>query len=116
MEVRVATEHDVEGVTATLVAAFGADPLWSWAFPEDGLDAVWGLCVTSAMRYSSVRFADDYAAASVWIPPGGTELTAAEEASLGPLLEAQIGSAPPRFWSSSSAWSAPIPMRRRTTT
>ena len=72
MEVRLATERDVDGVTATLVAAFDADPLWSWAFPERGLDPLWRLLVSSAMRYSLVRVADDYAAASVWIPaPGG---------------------------------------------
>jgi GNAT superfamily N-acetyltransferase len=92
VEVRLATERDVDGVTATLVAAFEADPLWSWAFPEGGLDAVWGLCVTSAMRYPAVRFVGDYAAASIWRPPGGTELTAAEEESLGPMLEGLVGS------------------------
>ena len=92
MEVRVATEGDVDGVTATLVAAFKSDPLWSWAFPGRGLDPLWRLLVSSAMRYSLVRFAGDYAAVSVWIPPGGRELTAAEGASLGPLLEGQVGS------------------------
>lgn len=92
MEVRFATERDVDGVTATLVAAFEDDPLWSWAFPQEGLDPLWHLLVASAMRYSLVRVAGDYVAASVWIPPGGRELTVAEEASLGPMLEAQIGS------------------------
>lgn len=91
MEVRVASESDVDGITATLAAAFAADPLWSWAFPESGLDSLWRLLVASAMRYSLVRFVDDCAAASVWIPPGGMELTAEEEASLGPMVEAQIG-------------------------
>ena len=92
MEVRLATERDVDGVTATLVAAFEADPLWRWAFPQGGLDPIWHLLVSSAMRYSLVRFVGDHAASSVWIPPGGVELTAAEEASLGPMLESQIGS------------------------
>jgi GNAT superfamily N-acetyltransferase len=59
---------------------------------EGGLDSVWRLCVASAMRYSLIRFVGDYAAAAVWIPPGGRELTEAEEASLGPLLEDRIGS------------------------
>ena len=92
MEVRLATERDVDRVAATLVAAFEADPLWSWAFPGGGLNPLWHLLVSSAMRYSLVRFVGDCAAASVWIPPGGSELTAPEEASLGPMLEDQIGS------------------------
>lgn len=92
MEVRLAAGHDVDGVKATLVAAFEADPLWRWAFPEGGLDAVWGLCVTSAMRYPAIRFVGDYAAASIWIPPGGTELTVEEEASLEPMIEGLVGS------------------------
>lgn len=92
MEVRTATERDVDGVTATLVAAFEADPLWSWALPGRDLDLLWHLLVSSAMRYSLVRVVGDCAAASVWIPPGGTEMTEDEEASLGPMLEGQIGS------------------------
>jgi GNAT superfamily N-acetyltransferase len=91
LEVRVATEHDLDGITATLTAAFEADPLWSWAFPERGLADLWRLLVSSALRYPWVRVADDYAAASVWIPPGGVELTAEEEASLGPMLTNLVG-------------------------
>jgi GNAT superfamily N-acetyltransferase len=91
MEVRLATEHDVDGITATLTAAFEVDPLWSWAFPGGGLADLWRLLIFSALRYPWVWVADDYAAASVWIPPGGVELTEAEEASLGPLLEGLVG-------------------------
>jgi GNAT superfamily N-acetyltransferase len=92
VEVRLAAERDLDGVAATLTAAFEADPLWSWAFPQRGLDVLWRLLVSSAMRYSLVWTVDEYTAASVWIPPGGTELTKEEEASLGPMLEGQIGS------------------------
>lgn len=92
MEVRAATEDDVDGVAATLTAAFESDPLWSWAFPDGGLAGLWRLLVSSALRYPWVWVADDYAAASVWIPPGGIELTEAEEASLGPALDGLIGS------------------------
>jgi len=91
MEARIATEHDVDGITATLAAAFAADPLWSWAFPEEGLAELWRLFVSSALRYPWVWVADDNAAASVWIPPGGIELTEAEEASLAPMLEEFAG-------------------------
>jgi GNAT superfamily N-acetyltransferase len=91
MDVRVATEHDVDGVTATLAAAFELDPLWSWAFPSGGLAELWRLLVVSALRYRWVWVAGDYAAAAVWIPPGGVELTEDEEALLGPMLERLIG-------------------------
>lgn len=92
MDVRVATEDDRGGVTATLTAAFEADPLWSWAFPQrDALEAWWDLFVGSALRYPWVWIAGDYAAASVWIPPGGVELTEQEEASIGPLLARLAG-------------------------
>jgi GNAT superfamily N-acetyltransferase len=92
MEARVATEHDVDGITATLTAAFEADPLWSWAFPREGLADLWRMLISSAMRYPWVWVADDCAAASVWIPPGGVEVTDEEEAALGPLLNELIGS------------------------
>lgn len=83
MEVRVATRDDLDGVTETLTAAFESDPLWSWAFPERaGLEAWWRFLIASALRYPWVRIAGDYAAASVWIPPGGTELADEEEASV----------------------------------
>lgn len=93
MQVRVATEHDLDGATATLTAAFESDPLWSWAFPErDGLEAWWRFYIGSALRYPWVWIAEDYAAASVWIPPGGVELTEDEEASIEPMLADLLGS------------------------
>ena len=41
----------------TLCGAFAADPLWRWAFADmAGLEKLWRLLVTSAMRrYGSVR-------------------------------------------------------------
>jgi GNAT superfamily N-acetyltransferase len=92
MRVRVATVGDLDGVTATLTAAFETDPLWSWAFPErDGLAAWWRFYIASALRYPWVWIADDYAAASVWIPPGEIELTDEEEASIEPMLVDLVG-------------------------
>ena len=93
MKARIATAQDLDGVTATLTAAFETDPLWSWAFPaQEDLAALWGLLVSSALRYPWVWIAEDYAAVSVWIPPGGIELTEEEEASLEPTLAERIGS------------------------
>lgn len=92
MDVRVATEDDFDGVTQTLTAAFASDPLWGWAFPErDALEAWWRLFVSSALRYPWVLVADDYAAVSVWIPPGGSELTDEEERTVPQLLAELVG-------------------------
>lgn len=92
MDVRVATPDDLDRVCETLTAAFASDPLWGWAFPEvDALASWWRFCISSAMRYPWVWIADDYAAASVWIPPGGVELTDEEEREVDELLGELVG-------------------------
>jgi GNAT superfamily N-acetyltransferase len=92
MNFRIATEEDLDGVTATLTSAFESDPLWGWAFPERrGLEAWWRLFATGALRYPWSWIADDYAAVSIWIPPGGAELTVEEEARIEPLLNELLG-------------------------
>jgi GNAT superfamily N-acetyltransferase len=89
---RVATRSDLEGVTETLSLAFLDDPVWSWAFPDrQKLEIWWRFCVKSALRYPWVWVADEYSAASVWIPPGESELTEEEEQGVEPLLEDLIG-------------------------
>jgi GNAT superfamily N-acetyltransferase len=95
VRVRVATERDLDALTATFTAAYATVPLWSWAFPEqEGLAAWWRFLIRSALRYPWVWIAEDCAAASVWIPPGGDELAEEEEASIEPLLGEILG---PRF-------------------
>jgi GNAT superfamily N-acetyltransferase len=94
MEPRVATDADLDGLTATLTAAFETDPLWGrWAFPgaKDDLAVWWRFYIASALRYPCVWVRGDYAAASVWIPPDGTELTEDEEERLEPLLDQLVG-------------------------
>jgi GNAT superfamily N-acetyltransferase len=89
---RLATPADLDGVTRTLWEAFRDDPLWSWAFPEhDNLEPWWRFSIQSALRYPWVWVTDDYAAASVWIPPEGTELTKDEEERVEPLLRDLAG-------------------------
>jgi len=89
---RTATDSDLDGVTTTLTAALASDPLWSWAFPDTGdLSVWWRYCIASALRYSGVWISGDYAAASVWIPPNGVELTEEEEEGVEPLLRDLIG-------------------------
>jgi GNAT superfamily N-acetyltransferase len=92
METRTAEDSDLKGLTTTLTAAFEHDPLWSWAFPDPADLAVWWeFVIGSALRYPWVWISGDYAAASVWIPPDGTELTEEEEARVEPILHDLIG-------------------------
>jgi GNAT superfamily N-acetyltransferase len=89
---RRAQPADLEAVTETMWLAFAEDPLWKWAFPDHAkLRPMWRLSVASALRYEWVWTIDDFAAATVWIPPGGTELTPEEEAGLPALLQELVG-------------------------
>lgn len=89
---RVATEDDLDRVSATLRGAFAQDPLWSWAFPDsDKLEVWWRFLIGSALRYPWVWTTSGHTAASVWIPPEASELTEQEEASVEPLLEELLG-------------------------
>jgi GNAT superfamily N-acetyltransferase len=91
LEVRTATGDDLDALTTLLTAAFDQDPLWRWAFPESGLETLWRFLIRSALRYPNTSIAGDFAAAAVWIPPGGVELTEAEEEQVEPLLRGVIG-------------------------
>jgi ribosomal protein S18 acetylase RimI-like enzyme len=93
MSARVATAADIDGLTATLTSAFAEDPLWSWAFPQrEDLAVWWRFCINSALRYPCTWTTEDYAAASLWIPPDGTELTEEEEVQVEPLITELVGS------------------------
>ena len=93
---RVAASADVGTIVATLAAAFMADPVWSWAFPD--IDrraaqyATWfGLFVESALPHGWVWTLEGCASISVWTPPGESELSKAAEARLEPFLTAELG-------------------------
>jgi GNAT superfamily N-acetyltransferase len=90
--IRVATEADLDPVTETLWLAFGEDPLWSWAFPDRrGLRPFWRFLIAAALPHRWVWILGDYAAASVWIPPGCEELSREQEKQLEGLLEGLVG-------------------------
>src|SRR3954451_4447839 len=92
LDIRTAGAADLDRLTSLFTDAFLEDPVWSWAFPGgDGMEAWWRFLIGSALRYPCVWILGDYAAASVWIPPGGVELTAAEEERVEPLLRALVG-------------------------
>ncbi len=89
---RIAAESDLGGVAETLAAAFKSDPLWSWAFSDSAkLEVWWRFLLVGALRYPWVWVAGDYAATTVWIPPGGTELSRADDERVAPLLEELVG-------------------------
>ena len=93
---RVATAADAAAIVATLVGAFGADPLWSWAFPDPDRRAeqlaTWlGFFVESALPNRWVWVAGTGEATSVWTPPGKAELSAEAEAKVEPFLAAELG-------------------------
>ena len=95
---RVASsEADLDAVTETISLAFHQDPTWSWAFPDptrrqDQYAVFWRFLIAGAMRYPWVLMTDACETASVWIPPGGTEIAAEDEPQLEPLLEELVGS------------------------
>ena len=94
---RVATDADLDGLTSTFTAAFQTDPVWGgWAFPDrDALAVWWRFYIHSALRYPCMWVKGEYAAASIWIPPDGTELTEDEGARVGSLLTHLVGARAP---------------------
>jgi ribosomal protein S18 acetylase RimI-like enzyme len=92
---RVATEADVDTVTATIAAAFRGDPVWGLALarPDGGTDHLvpfWRPYVQGALRYSTVFLVDDGAAVAAWIPPGGTEMSDAQENAVQAIIDRNL--------------------------
>lgn len=84
---------DASGVVDVIASAFGSDPTWSWAFPDPAARRrFWEFAVEGALRYPWVFKTPRFEAASVWVPPGGTEFSQDQEATLPALLEELVGS------------------------
>ncbi len=89
---RVAGEADLEEVTETLWLAFREDPLWSWAFPDHAaLGSWWRFLIAAALGHEWVWVSGDFAAASVWIPPGREELSGQQQLEAEDLLGELLG-------------------------
>jgi ribosomal protein S18 acetylase RimI-like enzyme len=94
---RVAHHDDADLVTRILVDAFHDDPMWgAWAFPDPGTrrqhrETLFRVLVEGAMRYPHVWLTAGGTATSLWIPPGGTELSAAQEETIDALLREALG-------------------------
>jgi GNAT superfamily N-acetyltransferase len=94
LSARRATPTDLEPVTSIITLAFANDPLWSRALRLLGTErqrVFWRLFVEGALRYPWTWVLDGGGATSLWIPPGGTELSSEQEkrmyelaAALGP--------------------------------
>lgn len=74
-KVSLGQASDIGKITATISEAFSLDPAWGWAFPDQLVRSqYWKFIVEAATRYPFVFKTTGFEAASVWIPPGGSEL------------------------------------------
>jgi len=98
LDARRATLADCEVVTSITTLAFANDPLWSRAMARaDGSTEhhaqFWRLFIEGALRYPWVWLTAGHKATSIWIPPGGTEMSEAQEGQLIELAHECLGSA-----------------------
>ena len=93
---RPALARDLDRVTETITLAFATDPVWSVALARpdgrtDHLLPYWRLFVDEAFAQGGVRVLLDGAAVSVWVPPGGAEISPDGLAVLETLVRANLG-------------------------
>jgi GNAT superfamily N-acetyltransferase len=93
---RRASPVDCHTVTSIITLAFGSDPLWSLALARsDGSTAhhaqFWEVFVEGALRYPWVWLTGSGEATSVWIPPGGTEMSDEQEQRVASLAKELLG-------------------------
>lgn len=95
-QTRVATPSDVDQIVETVTSAFFDDPLWGPAFPDIETREVqasrfWRFFVRSALRYPWTFVTENIESATVWFPPGGTELTDDEASGFEEFLRGITG-------------------------
>jgi GNAT superfamily N-acetyltransferase len=93
---RAAARGDVDRATETITLAFLGDPVWGVALATaDGktghLAAYWRRFVESSIEQGGAWLLDDGAAVSIWVPPGGTELSETAAAELEIFARAELG-------------------------
>ncbi|MCU1475137.1 GNAT family N-acetyltransferase [Amnibacterium sp.] len=96
---RRATPADVDGITDIVTLAFAEDPVWSRplsALDGEGRRSFWRLFVEGALRYAWTWLLEDGAATALWIPPGGSELSAEQEDRLSDVAT-RLGQEQERF-------------------
>ncbi len=98
LDARRASPADWEVVVSIITLAFADDPLWSRALARtDGSiehhARFWKLFVEGALRHPWVWLTVGGEATSVWVPPGGTEMSEEQEDRLSELANQYLGSA-----------------------
>lgn len=96
MSARVATASDADTLSEIMTLAFADDPVWGHALRRSGAPAAsmapfWRLWMLGALRYPCTWLWNDGEAASVWIPPDGTEMSEVQEAEFEALAAQQLG-------------------------
>src|SRR5215475_5346212 len=104
---RRATAADADRVTEIISLAFARDPLWRHALARSGDGdghhaAFWRLLVEGALRYPWTWLTGGGEATSIWIPPGGTDMTPEQDERLAGLVAEYFGPAPTNSWSCSA--------------
>ena len=92
---RRATAADADVVARIIALAFVNDPVWGRVLARgdgrtDHLAGYWRQFVDGAVRHSWTWIAGDGAAASVWIPPGKTELAPDQEARVAAIIHENL--------------------------
>lgn len=98
MNSRPASPAERDAVARCITLAFATDPVWELALRRsdgrtDHHEPYWTLFVDGALRYGTVRVTDGLEAVSVWLPPGGTELSDEGEVELEALLQSSLAAA-----------------------
>lgn len=81
-----------------LRSPFAEDPVWRPSLTREGDDPAgmrefWDVWLRGAMRYPWVWLLDEAAAVSVWIPPGGAELSDEQNDEMNSLSISRLGAA-----------------------
>ncbi len=83
---------EAERVLDVISSAFGADPTWSWAFPDlSARRRFMRLFIHGALRFPCVFRTASFESVAVWIPPGENEFSDEQQPGIPDLLAELVG-------------------------
>jgi len=93
---RAVGDHDKQVVAQIINASFFEDPTWSFVFADEQrrtqqYQQFWELLVDGAMRFDWVWLCEGEHAATVWLPPGCSELSDEQEAGFEAFATTLLG-------------------------